>query len=111
MSTEAAAVATLYKFVIGGFAGLMGIIMTLIGIVWRKNENQTKEAHDKIDTVHSKLDQEYYTKSESDERVKLMMEPMIQELRNNTDTTKGLDRTMRNVEKQLAVLGDRFGNK
>lgn len=103
MSAEASVVIGV-KHLIAALGSLLAILGVIIGSLWKKNDT-------KLDNLKEKVDTKHYTKEEVDDRIKLHIEPMVNELGRNTVETTELNKTMQHVNKQLAVLGERFGNK
>lgn len=102
---------------VGAVKGLMylgGILVTalfgLISWAWVDNSSKVKGNNNKLDRLNDHLHQNYYTKTEHDKNMKLMIEPLKNALDQNTEAVKGLTAATGSLERTVAVLEERSRN-
>ena len=86
---------------------LLGVVFTLLGIVWKDNKAKVKENTDNVNELREDLLKEYYSKKETDERIAFAINPVRDAMIANTEAVKELTGSIRQMHTDLEVLKER----
>lgn len=98
MSAEVSLLAVLWKPVAWVFGGLLAILSTLVGLLWKDHKKSVEDNKQSINGVSDKLDKDYYTR----EHIDLILHPVHTSLDKNTEAIDKLQVTLAEVNVTLA---------